>query len=110
MATLRPTPSGRASSATCGCGRSGRTAPADRTLALIWWRSIGTPGDLAAIQCKFYAPHHAVAKADIDTFFAESGKAPFARRIVVSTTDKWSKNAESTLIDQQIPTTRLDIS
>lgn len=67
-------------------------------------------GELTAIQCKFYAPHHVVQKHDIDTFFTASGKTGFSRRIVVSTTDKWSKHAEDALVDQQIPSQRLDIS
>jgi predicted helicase len=67
-------------------------------------------GELTAIQCKFYAPHHSVQKADIDSFFTASGKIGFTRRIIVSTSDKWSKNAEEALADQQIPTQRLDIS
>lgn len=66
--------------------------------------------DLTAIQCKFYAAHHRVQKADIDSFFTASGKIGFSRRIVVSTSDKWSTHAEDALKDQQIPTQRLDIS
>lgn len=66
--------------------------------------------ELTAIQCKFYAPHHTVQKADIDSFFTASGKIGFSRRIIVSTSDKWSKNAEDALVDQRTPTQRLDIS
>ena len=35
-------------------------------------------GELTAVQCKFYEPTHTLAKADIDSFFTASGKAPFA--------------------------------
>ncbi|OLR89612.1 DEAD/DEAH box helicase [Actinokineospora bangkokensis] len=67
-------------------------------------------GERTAIQCKFYAPHHSVQKSDIDSFFTASGKIGFTRRIIVSTSDKWSKNAEEALADQQVPTQRLDVS
>lgn len=40
-----------------------------------------------AIQCKFYAPGHHVQKADINSFLSASGKEPFARRIVVNTSE-----------------------
>jgi predicted helicase len=66
-------------------------------------------GGLVAIQCKFYAPTHVLQKADIDSFFTASGRAGFTGRMIVSTTTKWSKNAEDALIDQQISVTRLDI-
>lgn len=66
-------------------------------------------GDYCAIQCKFFDPAHTLQKADIDSFFTASGKAPFASRIIVSTTDKWSKHAEDALEHQHIPVTRLRV-
>lgn len=66
--------------------------------------------ELTAIQCKFYAPGTYVQKSHIDSFFTASGRIGFTRRIVVSTSDNWSKNAEDALADQQISTQRLDIS
>ena len=64
-------------------------------------------GLLWAIQAKFYNPDHRLEKADIDSFFTESGKAPFAARMLVSTTDHWSAKAEQALDGQQIPVTRV---
>lgn len=64
-------------------------------------------GDLWAIQAKFYDPGHTLQKGDIDSFFTESGKSPFASRMIVSTTDHWSANAEKALDGQHIPVTRL---
>ncbi|MCB2263151.1 MAG: DEAD/DEAH box helicase family protein, partial [Candidatus Thiosymbion ectosymbiont of Robbea hypermnestra] len=77
-------------------------------------REHGT-GDYWAIQCKFYGPAHSLQKADIDSFFTASGKhfetadgeRGFSQRLIVSTTDKWSKHAENALVDQRIPTKRL---
>ncbi len=66
-------------------------------------------GGLTAIQCKFYAPTHTLQRADIDSFFTASGKAGFASRLIVSTTDRWSKHAEEALSGQQIPVTRLRV-
>ncbi len=67
-------------------------------------------GEFCAIQCKFYAPEHYLVKEDIDSFFTASGKHPFTSRIIVSTTNKWSKHATDALLNQQIPTTRLGIN
>jgi predicted helicase len=64
-------------------------------------------GEYCAIQCKFYDPEHNLQKSDIDSFFTASGKEPFTSRLIVSTTDKWSKHAEDALKDQQIPCSRL---
>ena len=67
-------------------------------------RERGT-GEYWAIQCKFCDPDHYLQKTDIDSFFTASGKKfatkegerSFAHRIVVSTTDKWSKHADDAL-------------
>ena len=67
-------------------------------------------GDSTAIQCKFYEPTHTLAKADIDSFFTASGKAPFTNRIIISTTDKWGRNAEDACDEQQIPVQRIGLS
>jgi predicted helicase len=66
-------------------------------------------GGTCAIQCKFYAATHSLEKADIDSFFTASGKAPFTSRLIVSTTDRWSKHAEAALDRQRIPVTRLRV-
>ncbi|MFE3644825.1 DEAD/DEAH box helicase [Streptomyces sp. NPDC059169] len=67
-------------------------------------------GGFCAIQCKFYEPQHTIHKEDIDSFFTASGKGAFTRRMIISTTDKWSVHAEEALDDQQIPVTRLGLS
>ncbi len=66
-------------------------------------------GGLVAIQCKFYHPEHTLVKADIDSFFTASGREPFSERIIVSTTDRWSRHAEKALERQQIPVVRIGI-
>jgi Predicted helicase len=66
-------------------------------------------GDYCAIQCKCYDPDYTLQKSDIDSFFTASGTDVFNKRIIVSTTDKWSKHAEDTLNNQQIPVNRLTL-
>lgn len=66
-------------------------------------------GGLTAIQCKFYDPTHTLQKRDIDSFFTASGKESFTGRMIVSTTDKWSRHAEDALEGQHIPVTRLRV-
>lgn len=63
-----------------------------------------------AIQCKFYDPDHTLQKSDIDSFFTASGKNPFTRRIIISTTDRWGSNAEEALANQTIPVQRIGVN
>lgn len=66
-------------------------------------------GEFHAIQCKLYASTYRLQKSDIDSFFTASGKKTFSRRIIVSTTNNWSDNAENALIDQQPPVNKIDL-
>ena len=63
-----------------------------------------------AIQCKFYADDYRIQKADIDSFFTASGKKSFTHRIIVSTTNNWSENAEDALQDQNPPVSKIDLN
>jgi len=67
-------------------------------------------GELTAIQCKFYEPTHTLAKGDIDSFFTASGKTPFTNRVIISTTDRWGKNAEDAIDGQTIPVQRIGMA
>src|SRR6056297_2589445 len=52
----------------------------------------------AAIQCKFYAPSHAILKADIDSFISAASSDLFTRLIIADTTQKdFGRNAQETL-------------
>lgn len=66
-------------------------------------------GGVTAIQCKFYDEQSTIAKENIDSFIAASGRDPFTHRIIVSTTDKWSKNAEKMLEEQRFPVQRMGL-
>ena len=70
-----------------------------------------TDDGYTAIQCKFYGPNTTVTKDDVDKLISASGiyvpGAPeFTKRIFVSTTDKWTTNAEEAL-NQKVPVARL---
>ena len=64
-------------------------------------------GEYHAIQCKCFAPDERVHKSDIDSFFTASGQKPFTQRIIVTTTDDWTENAENALRNQQPPVFKL---
>ena len=66
-------------------------------------------GEFHAIQCKFYAENYRVQKGDIDSFFTASGKKTFTHRVIVSTTNNWSDNAEDALQNQHPPVTKIDL-
>ncbi|NLQ04972.1 type ISP restriction/modification enzyme [Cylindrospermopsis raciborskii] len=66
-------------------------------------------GDYCAIQCKCYDLNQTLQKSDIDSFFTASGTKVFKKRMIISTTAKWSKNAQAALDDQQIPVIRATI-
>ncbi|MEB3020030.1 DEAD/DEAH box helicase [[Mycobacterium] crassicus] len=86
----------------------GRDGKADTGIDLVA-RERDT-GDYTAIQCKFYEPTHTLAKADIDSFFTASGKTAFTNRVIISTTDRWGKNAEAALDDQTKPVQRIGMA
>lgn len=67
-------------------------------------------GGLTAIQCKFYDKDHTMVKTDIDSFLSASSRKPFTQRMVVATTDKWSKPAEAMLENQHIPVQRIGLN
>ncbi len=67
-------------------------------------------GDVHAIQCELYAPGYRLQKPNIDGFFTTSGKKPVTHRLIVSTTNHWSPNAEDALIDQKPPVSKIDLS
>lgn len=71
-------------------------------------------GRWTAIQCKFYDRGHYLQKKDIDSFFTASGKSWnhvwFDNRIIISTTDRWSSQAERALEHQSLPVQRIGLA
>ncbi|MBQ6340007.1 MAG: DEAD/DEAH box helicase [Kiritimatiellae bacterium] len=69
-------------------------------------------GEYWAVQCKCYQDDAYITKEAVDTFLSTSGKRfgdgslepkRFSRRLWIATTDKWSDNAETSLLNQ-VPT------
>ena len=68
------------------------------------------PGAYAAIQCKFRESQGSIAKGEIDSFLAASGRPEFRRRIWMDTTGRdWSVKAEETLRQQEKPVQRIGL-
>ncbi len=82
----------------------------DRTDVGIDLVGTNSEGELAAIQCKFFAHDQSIDKRDIDSFMSASGKRQFSERVIIETTEKdWSDEAEAMLDDQPIPTSRIGL-
>ncbi len=56
---------------------------------------------MLAEQAKAYAPENAVTKADVDKFLAESSRAVFSYRLLITTTDKLHHVARRTINKQE---------
>ncbi|MCL2570019.1 MAG: DEAD/DEAH box helicase family protein [Firmicutes bacterium] len=76
-------------------------------------------GQYWAIQSKCYLEDASIDKQEVDTFLSTSGRSfenkngvrvNFALRVWISTTDKWSSNAEATLQNQTPPIIRININ
>jgi predicted helicase len=53
-------------------------------------------------------PEHTIAKEDIDSLFTAAGRHASTSCIIVSTTNKWGRNAQDAL-NQSKPVTRLGV-
>jgi len=71
--------------------------------------AITSDGQFHAIQCKNYSPDYSIRKNDIDSFFTASGKSFFTYRIIVTTTDQWTANAQDSLESQNPPVSKIDL-
>lgn len=71
-----------------------------------------------AVQCKFYESTTTLSKGDLDSFFTASGQGfdtpdghrYFTNRIIISTTDRWGRNAEAAIEDQAVPVQRFGLA
>ena len=63
-------------------------------------------GDLVAIQCKFYGPSTQIVREHVNSFLGAYGAEEFARGIFVSTSDRWTGNAEDAIASFGKPVTR----
>src|SRR5690606_17278268 len=67
-------------------------------------------GELVAIQCKYYSKETTIQKSHIDSFLNEVGKSYYAEGIIVTSTDKWSNNADDALLDRNKKIARIGLS
>lgn len=67
-------------------------------------------GELIAIQCKYYSKETTIQKSHIDSFLNEVGKNYYAEGIIVTSTDKWSNNANDALLDRDKLIARIGLS
>ncbi|WP_067728861.1 DEAD/DEAH box helicase [Oceanobacillus damuensis] len=67
-------------------------------------------GDLVAVQCKFYSKDTIIQKKHIDSFLNEIGKNYYTEGLIVTTTDKWSKNADDALNNRNKAIMRISLS
>ncbi len=80
---------------------------------------LNNDGHYWAVQCKCYASDSYIDKKGVDSFLSNSGsffidednnKSIFSQRLLVSTTNNWSKNVEKALKSQKIPVNRINLS
>src|SRR5699024_8534646 len=67
-------------------------------------------GDLVAIQAKYYDKDTRIQKSHIDSFLNEVGKKYYSEGLIVTTTDKWSKNADAALGERDKSIMRISLS
>ncbi|MED0874720.1 DEAD/DEAH box helicase family protein [Bacillus mobilis] len=67
-------------------------------------------GELVAVQCKFYSKDTTIRKEHIDSFLNEVGKQYYSEGIIVTSTDKWSNNANDALKFRDKPIVRISLS
>ncbi|MGI2851611.1 DEAD/DEAH box helicase [Bacillus cytotoxicus] len=67
-------------------------------------------GELVAIQCKYYSKDTTIQKSHIDSFLNEVGKSYYAEGIIVTSTDKWSNNADDALLNRDKTIARISLS
>ena len=63
-------------------------------------------GDLVAIQCKFYGPTTQIVRDHVNSFLGAYGAEEFAKGIFVSTSDRWTGNAEDAIANFGKPVAR----
>ena len=66
-------------------------------------------GEFCGIQCKFFLPEHTISKEDIDSYFTALGNPLFTSGLIVSTTDRWGKNADHAIEHQTKRVNRLSV-
>lgn len=85
----------------------GRDGEVDTGIDLVAEHRDGS--GFTAVQCKCYAPATTLDMSDLGTFFTRSGKAPFTERMIISTTNRWTKHLQKACEDQDKPTVKVTL-
>lgn len=85
----------------------GREGEVDTGIDLVCEHRDGS--GFTAVQCKCYAPTTTLDMKDLGTFFSRSGKPPFTARMIIATTNRWTKHLQRAAEGQDKPTTRITL-
>ena len=85
----------------------GREGEVDTGIDLVCEHRDGT--GFTAVQCKCYAPTTTLDMKDLGTFFTRSGKPPFTERMIISTTNRWTKHLQRACENQDKPTVKVTL-
>lgn len=66
--------------------------------------------ELVAVQCKYYSNDTTIRKTHIDSFLNEVGKSYYSEGLVVTTTDKWTDNADQALTNRDKNIMRISLT
>lgn len=66
--------------------------------------------ELVAIQCKYYSLDTSIQKSHIDSFLNEVGRSYYSEGLIITTTDKWTKNADESLKNRNKNIMRISLS
>lgn len=85
----------------------GRQGEVDTGIDLVCEHRDGS--GFTAVQCKCYAPTSTLDMKDLGTFFTRSGKPPFTERMIISTTNRWTKHLQRAVEGQDKPTVKVTL-
>ncbi|HEY8427462.1 MAG TPA: DEAD/DEAH box helicase family protein, partial [Sandaracinaceae bacterium] len=85
----------------------GREGEVDTGIDLVAEHRDGS--GFTAIQCKCYAPTTTLDMSDLGTFFTRSGKPPFTQRMIITTTNRWTRHLQRAVEGQDKPTIKITL-
>jgi predicted helicase len=85
----------------------GREGEVDTGIDLVAEHRDGS--GFTAVQCKCYAPTTMLDMQDLGTFFTRSGKPPFTARMIIATTNRWTKHLRNAIEGQDKPTVKVTL-
>ena len=102
--------SGPSSSPTCGCGRTGPVGDGKPDTGIDLVARSGRPAASVRSSASSTPRSHRCRRRTSTRSSPLRARSGFTRRLIVSTTEKWSTHAEEALEDQQIPVSPVGLS